>query len=123
MIVRLEQLHLSLISDPSIGMAFPVQEAPRAAQLGIAAETYADGTVRKVVTPGKVQTATYTLGFITDEHVAFLEAHQGEDLCIRDPRGAKFYGYYAEAEFNPRRLPDSWSVTLACSSVTYSEAV
>jgi len=70
------------------------------------------------------ETYAITLPRCTTEEVEWLRDHVGVLLCVRDHKGAKFYGTYAEA---PREIqtkfPDRTQVKITVEQVTHSEAV
>lgn len=123
MIVDLKRLWLNAVDDLATGVAFEVHEIEHNPTVNVRTDPYAGGNFRAVVVAGKQRNARVTLGFCTDVQAGWLKDHQGVLICYRDPRGEKFYGIYAEAGFAPRRMPDSWQITLSVAQVTVNEGI
>lgn len=124
MIITLDRLWLTPVIDPTQARAFelndPLSHKPIT---GTETRRGAGGNFYAVTVPGIQQSATNTLVNCTDADVAWLKAWLTLPMCYRDPRGLKFYGFYDSDGFNPRTLPDSWSVTLTVVETSFSEDV
>lgn len=92
--------------------------------------TYVSGRRRLVLTSGgqAYQTYDWKLSWNTEDQRAWLVAHVGRVLCVRDQRGAKWYGTYLAL---PQELLDRSAgldgcnrstATVSLVEVTHSEA-
>lgn len=65
-----------------------------------------------------------TLPRLTRDQVAWLDAHVGTIVCVRDHIGTKLFGTYLEAPRDIAVQYHDWiSVSLSLEAVSYSEAV
>lgn len=87
------------------------------------------GRVRLVTTGigDQVQTTeswTATLYHCSREQVAWLRAHTGRLMCVRDHVGTKFYGFYRDLPREVKNVGLDWiDVKIDIAQVTHSEAV
>lgn len=99
------------------------------ATLGGGVETgYASGRSRLWSTEDDSSQWALTVLAATEEQIAWLVAHRGRVVCVRDLRGRKFFGAYQAVPVEVPTGDDALSlsqqaVSLSLTSVTFDEAV
>lgn len=87
------------------------------------ARAYAAGRIRRVKRVGKDRTLALTARRIDRTTREQLDSWAGELLLLRDGRGRKVYGFYAQPQFAEQPGLPVCDVSLAFVQVTHDEAV
>ena len=83
----------------------------------------AGGGFRAVVQAGTAGSWRITASKVPLTALAWLEAHQGRVVCVRDDAGRKAFGVYLEVPSEDVARPRTANVDLEVVEVTWSEAV
>lgn len=83
----------------------------------------AGGRFRSIVQAGLQDRWTLTLSKVPLDDLAWLEAHIGRLLVVRDDAGRKWFGVYLGLDSEEVARPRSANVDLEVVGVTWSEAV
>lgn len=83
----------------------------------------AGGAFRSIVQAGTAGSWRITASKIPLDALAWLEAHAGQVVCVRDDAGRKAFGVYLEVPSEDVAKPRSANVDLEVSEITWSEAV
>lgn len=121
--VDLTRCWLNLASDLSQALDLPLRSVEHAPQVSVDVRRRAGGNFQAVSQPGRQKQSRATLGFLTDDQVATLNAWHGLVVAVRFPDGEKFYAVYTDPTFNPRPGPVGTPTTVSFTEVTVSEAV
>lgn len=125
--LTLTSFFLNLASDPSDFQAFPyVTQTQPQKQTDAQVRVMANGRLRVVRSAQVQRTASWALGKVSPDQVAWLEDHVGDLMCVRDDVGRKWFGIYSSVQADEDLFPDrrgEATVTLNLTEVTYSEAV
>jgi hypothetical protein len=114
--------------DPSDAMGFDItgQDVKVTSSGSVEARAMAGGRQRLVSRAGTSWSATTVLPWCSPAQVAWLRAHEGRIVCLRDPAGTKLYGFYAEVpvtESTMTTVRDHGDVELSFTGCSFSEAV
>lgn len=85
--------------------------------------SYAGGVDVAIVRVGKRSPVKVNLPHCTRTQLAWLEAHLGRTVCIRDDRGRRLFGVYFAVPAAENRHNLEASVDLDITQVTVAEAV
>ena len=86
--------------------------------------TLANGRTRIVKRAGTPRTFSLSLPYLQRADIAWLEAHVGDLLCIRDHLGRKAYGVYFDVPVKEvQYVSDRADVDLSLTEVSHSESV
>jgi hypothetical protein len=116
-------LRLNLAADPSQSLALSLHSIDHTQTPNVTNTVYAGGNIRSSRTPGSPRQSKVVLNFVADDDLTTLQAWQGETVCLRDPKGAKFYGNYVDLDWAPRPGPVGTPTSFTFNEVTFSEAV
>lgn len=123
--VNITKLWFNSAADPSDARGIKLATfSPKSAVQG-EARTYANGRVRLVSKAGGVPQPSMeaTLSHPTADDRAWLLAHVGQLLIVRDPDGGKFAGVFLDVAPLRTPVPVGENVTITLLGVTHSEAV
>lgn len=111
-------------SDASDNQIFTIQSSVTrtVAQVG-EVRRYAGGRYRPISRIGKQKSYTADLPSQGPVQVAWLEAHVGRVMCVRDWTGLKLFAIYFEVASSGVRGTYNCDVTLTLQGVTYTESV
>lgn len=84
---------------------------------------YAGGRLRAVSVLGKATAASLSAKAVTRAQVAWLEAHIGRAICLRDDRGRRLFVVYWQVGIEEHAYDLEADVSLDFSQVTVVEAV
>lgn len=129
--VTLTEIFLNDAANPSDFMAFAYagDEYTLTTSRGGGVEGgYASGRVRGWSTAERRTTGAVTFHLTTPAQRAWLEAHLGTTVCLRDHHGYKAFGQYRELPTSLSTFPTDFAaadntVSVSFQSVTWSEAV
>ncbi len=82
---------------------------------------YANGRTRAIAQAGKSQHASVQILACSRADIAWIEAHAGVLVLVRDPLGRKFYGIYYAPTIIERPVELTADVALDLTEVTHSE--
>lgn len=120
--LALTRLWLNSVADPTDLMSFRTPSyTPSIAKPGEVREL-AGGRLRLVTRVGTTRGHSVVIRKPDDEQWAWLEAHVGTPVTVRDPSGRKYAGTYLNVEV-PRTVDGEDTATLSLTEVTSSEAV
>lgn len=122
----LTALWLSDAVNPSDAMSFPYagDSFKVSSSVDVSAVRMAGGRTRLVSKVGTSWSAQPILPACTPAQVAWLQAHEGRIVCLRDHQGTKLFGFYAEVpEDKSTFYRDVSDVELSFTGCTWSEAV
>lgn len=83
----------------------------------------AGGGFRAIVQAGVQETWTLTASKVALDDQAWIEAHAGRVVCVRDDAGRKAFGIYLEVPSDDRAYPRTADLALEIAGVTWTEAV
>jgi hypothetical protein len=83
----------------------------------------AGGRFRAIVQAGVQETWTLTASKVSLTDQAWIEAHAGRVLCVRDDAGRKAFGVYLEVPSDDRPYPRTADLSLEIRGVTWIEAL
>jgi hypothetical protein len=122
----LSALFLADAVDPTDAMSFVYAGDAFKVSSGVSAEAraMAGGRFRLVSKAGVSWSADPILPACTPAQVAWLRAHQGRVVCLRDHQGTKLYGFYAEVPVSESTYyRDVGDVELSFVGLTFDESV
>lgn len=123
--ITLDRLWLNPVDDLTEGMGFRLAAASlvQAPQLSGEVRQYGGGRLKAATTTTIAQQLPPTLLLDTRDEEAAIEAWQGRTVCVRDPKGRKYYAVYFNPQITEYPGLDMSVVTLTLDEVTQSEAV
>lgn len=127
MSVELDSIWINVADDPSDAIAFhrPVDALSRNTVVPVEVRELTGGR-RRTVRSGTGVSTPYAVTFprCSREQVAWLVAHAGEVVCVRDHVGTKIFGIYKEVpEEISVQFRDWIGVRLSIESTTHDESV
>lgn len=90
---------------------------------GYTVTEWANGAMRATSTKGIPITAKANVGFISDADTAWLLAHLGTTVWVRDYYGNRFVAPVPTIAATPYAVPNLWDVTLNFSGISHTDAV
>lgn len=122
--VALRTLWLNDAADLTDALSLPgMSSLSVASQAPGAVRRMANGRLRSVSRAGQARTVDATFDACTRAEIAWLDAHVGRIVLIRDDRGRKLFGIYYEVPVDEHQYDDQGDVNLTLTEVTFSEAV
>ncbi|HEY9249255.1 MAG TPA: hypothetical protein VIO38_08995 [Rariglobus sp.] len=113
------------VADPSDRLALVyVRQFQKSPEVSGEFRRGAGGRVRLFTRAGRAVSWSLAFGSVTREQSAWLDAHQGRLLCVRDDRGGKLFGSFLASPGQERTWSkDADSVSLDFTELTFSESV
>ena len=123
-VVRLRTLWLNDAANPADAVSFPLMsELQVAPAIRGEVHRYAGGRSRSVTRKGVTRPVEATLANCTRAQVAWLEAHIGLPVFVRDDRGRRLVGTYLEVPTAEHPYDDEADVALQVSELSLVEEV
>ena len=97
-------------------------------QVDLEVRTHVSGRRRLIVKSRAYETYDWKLSWVDEDQRAWLRAHVGRLVCVRDGRGAKWYGVYAAMPTDLLDKADGWdgpnrsNVSVSLTEVSHSES-
>lgn len=124
-VVYVTNLWLSLAADLTQLQTFPYLSANSSApKIQVSTKLYAGGNYRVVRQRGRQSTQQFTLLCCTAAQRQLIEFDWlGELLVVRDDRGRKYFGVYADPQVTEHPYNDECDITITMQEITKSESV
>jgi hypothetical protein len=121
--VHLTQTWVTNVATGDSVRAYTAKGRTSLRQREVETRRLAGGRFRAITTLGVRRSQTFGLRDISLAEAQMLEDWIGQLVLIRDNRGRKMFGTYAEVQYVDNMSVNYYDVSLVVTEVTYSESV